>query len=292
VTRSNARWRGWAPRAALVAAVGLVSVGLTGCVPPKSYVALGDSYASGPLIPVQQTNPAGCLRSDHNYPHVVRPHLTLPVFRDVSCSGADTTDMTAAQSITGGANAPQFDALDAGTAAVSLTIGGNDIGFTSIIGNCISATNTGTPCHDHYMVNGRDQISALIAAAAVKVRAVLAGIHSRSPLAKIFVVGYLDILPDNGRSCYPQMPITAGDEPYLRDKEKELNSMLQTTADGNGAIYVDAYAASVGHDACQLPAVRWVEPLAPIGAAPVHPNSSGMLAAGTVLLAAMRARGL
>ena len=35
---------------------------------PITYVALGDSYTSGPDIPTQSTSPAGCLRSNHNYP--------------------------------------------------------------------------------------------------------------------------------------------------------------------------------------------------------------------------------
>jgi hypothetical protein len=43
---------------------------------------------------------------------------------------------------------PQFDALDSNTRAVSLTIGGNDIGFTEIIKNCVSLVNAGTPCQD------------------------------------------------------------------------------------------------------------------------------------------------
>ncbi len=66
--------RGRVGRAAFgtVAALGLV-VG-SGWVSPgtaapiQSYVALGDSYTSGPLIPQQQPNPLGCLRSDHDYP--------------------------------------------------------------------------------------------------------------------------------------------------------------------------------------------------------------------------------
>jgi hypothetical protein len=37
-----------------------------GRTPPESYVALGDSYTAGPIIPVQQNDPFGCLRSDHN----------------------------------------------------------------------------------------------------------------------------------------------------------------------------------------------------------------------------------
>lgn len=284
---------GWAPRVAIVALFACLPLIAAGCTPPKSYVALGDSYSAGPLIPAQQTDPAGCLRSDHNYPHLVRPSLTLPAFRDVSCSGAVTDDMTSSQSVSPGPNPPpQFNALDSATAAVSLTIGGNDIGFTSIIENCISATNTGTPCKNKYLVNGHDEISGRIVAATPKVKAVLQGIHQRSPNAKIFVLSYLDILPDDGSSCYPQMPITAGDAPYLRDKENELNSMLRTTAVDNGAIYVDTYTPSIGHDSCKLPTTRWVEPLAAINAAPVHPNATGMQGASAALLAAMHRNGL
>ena len=283
----------WTPRAALAGLVALVALGLAGCQPPRSYVALGDSYTAGPVIPVQQTDPAGCLRSDHNYPHLVAPSLNLPAFRDVSCSGATTADMTQSQNVTPGPNPPQFDTLDSNTTAVSLTIGGNDIGFTEIAENCSSAVNSGTPCQDKYVVNGDDTISDRIAATAPKVAAVLQGVHHLAPHAKVFVLAYLDILPDNGVGCYPQMPITDGDVPYLRDKEKELNAMLATQAAANNVSYVDSYTASIGRDACQLPTVRWVEPVVPVNpAAPIHPNLAGMQGAANVLLTAMRRNGL
>jgi lysophospholipase L1-like esterase len=192
-----------------------------------NYVALGDSYTAGPLIPAQQTDPAGCLRSDHDYPHLTAAALDGALLRDVSCSGATTGDMTNAQNVSGGSNPPQFDALGPNTDAVSLTIGGNDIGFVSIAENCSSARNSGTPCRDKYVVNGHDTIADRISSTAPKVAAVLRGIHDRSPHAKVFLLGYLDILPDNGTGCYPQMPITDGDVPYLRDKEKQLNAMRQ-----------------------------------------------------------------
>ncbi len=282
------------PSALLVSAVALVVLALTGCTPPRSYVALGDSYTAGPVIPVQQTNPVGCLRSDHNYPHLVAPGLNLPAFRDVSCSGATTTDMTQSQSVTPGPNPPpQFDALDSNTAAVSITIGGNDIGFTSIAENCSSLVNSGTPCQDKYVPNGDDTISDRINSTAPKVAAVLQGIRNRAPHAKIFLLGYLDILPDNGVGCYPQMPITDGDVPYLRDKEKQLNAMLRDATHGNSDVYVDTYTPSIGRDACQLPTVRWVEPVVPINpAAPIHPNGAGMQATANILLAAMHTNGL
>ena len=86
----------------------------------------------------------------------------------------------------------------------------------------------------------------------------------------------------------PWLPITPDDVPYLRDKEKELNGVLAADAAAAGATYVDVYGPSLGHDACQLPGVRWVEPLIPLApAAPVHPNALGMQGMAGVLVAAM-----
>jgi hypothetical protein len=110
-----------------------------------------------------------------------------------------------------------------------------------------------------------------------KVAAVLEGIRERAPNARIFVVGYLAILPESGPGCWPLMPITAEDVPYLRGVQKKLNAMLAKQAAANGATFVDAYTASIGHDACQLPVRRWVEPVVPASpAAPIHPNLFGM----------------
>ena len=287
------RWRNRAPEVSGVALMGLITLGLAGCTPPQSYVALGDSYSAAPANAVQDNNPPGCYRSDHNYPHLVAPNLSLPVFRDVSCSGAQTQDMTSSQSVSPSPNPPpQFDALDSKTRAVSLTIGGNDIGFTEIIKNCVSPVNSGTPCQNKYVVNGDDQISDRINATAPKVAAVLQGILSRSPKAKVFLLGYLDILPDNGMGCFPQMPITDGDVPYLRDKEKQLNAMLKSVTVANNGVYVDTYTPSIGHDACQAPTVRWVEPLAPVAPTyPVHPNPAGMNADRDILLPVMHQHG-
>jgi hypothetical protein len=50
-------------------------------------------------------------------------------------------------------------------------------------------------------------------------------------------------------------------------------------------VYVDTYKPSIGHDACQGPTQRWVEPLAPVPPTyPVHPNQAGMDAVSQILL--------
>jgi hypothetical protein len=270
--------------ASLLLAMLAVLAAFAGAARAANYVALGDSYAAGPIIP-NQIAPLGCLKSDHNYAHLAAPGIGLTL-RDPTCSGATTEDMTSPQSTELGTNPPQFDSLDAETTRVSLTIGGNDIGFSDIALDCVTVNPFSTPCKDKYDSGGKDQIAERIATTAPKVAAVLQGIHARSPAAKVFVVNYAAIFPETGFGCWPQMPIGFGDVPYLRAKEKELNAMLATQAAGNNATLVNWYNASIGHDACKGSSTRWVEPVVPTNpAAPIHPNLAGMQGAAGILAA-------
>ncbi len=249
-----------------------------------NYVGLGDSYSAGPLIP-NQLSPLGCLKSDHNYAHLAQPGVGLPL-TDASCSGATTYDMTHTQEVEFGSNPPQLDSLNAETELVSLTIGGNDIGFAEVATGCITLNPFATPCKDKYDSGGHDQLAERIAATAPKIAEVLQGIHARSPEAKILLLNYPAIFPTSGYGCWPQMPIGWGDVPYLRQTEQGLNAMLATQAAANGATLVDWYQASIGHDACKSHSHRWVEPLIPGElAAPIHPNQAGMQGAANLVVA-------
>jgi len=260
--------------AVLAALVATLTIGVAGAG-AANWAGLGDSYAAGPLIPNQQLNPLGCLRSDHNFAHLAAAQLGQSL-ADASCSGATTDDMTQSQDVTPGPNPPQFNALTATTRIVTLQIGGNDIGFTSILEHCASASPFGHPCRDKYVVNGHDTLGDRIAATAPKIAAVLQGTHARSPQARVFVVNYAAILPETGSGCWPVVPIAWADVPYLRGVEKALNTMLANQAAANGATIVDDYTASIGHDACKSPSTKWVEPLVPTSlAAPFHPNARG-----------------
>jgi lysophospholipase L1-like esterase len=274
-------------RALLTVFISMLVLAAPGTAGAQEYVALGDSYTAGPVIPLQVPI-FGCLKSNNNFPNLATRELGLSL-RDASCSGAETEDMANPQNVDpDGPNPPQFDRLTAATNIVTLQIGGNDIGFSGIAQDCFSESNEGTPCQDRYVVNGRDEISERIQATAPLVAAVLQGIKDRSPSARILVVNYAAILPHSGPGCWPQMPITDGDVPYVRAKQVELNSMLATEGAAAGAELIDWYGASVGHDACQPPAIRWVEPAVPVNAAaPVHPNLGGMMGASDLLVAAL-----
>ena len=270
------------------AALGMIAVvaaaGLTACEPvvPDTYVALGDSYTAGPLILDQSTDPLGCLRSTKNYPQVARTKIKATKFKDVSCSGATTSDFATAQGVTPGPNQPQFNALDANTKIVTIGIGGNDIGFSSIVKNCATLDPFSKGCKPDYVVNGRDLLAEKITATGPKIDSVLVETKKRAPSAKVFVVGYPTIIPETGSGCWPTVPIVGSDITYLRSVAKNLNAMLKARAQANGATYIDTATSSIGHDMCS--SSKWVEAIVPsTDAAPVHPNAKGMANTGNVV---------
>lgn len=254
----------------------------------ESYVALGDSYAAGPLIPLQTGLPPGCLRSSRNYPALVADTSGASEFRDVSCSGATTEDLFAPQTTSLGTNPPQLDALETDTEGVTLSIGGNDIGFAQIISECASRSPReprGAACRDFYTEDGEDELLERIEETAPKIEAALDAIDERSPDARVLLVGYPAILPDTGPGCFPVVPFSPGDVEYLRETEKALNAMLAEQAKQAGVDYVDTYTPFIGHDVCTLPGTKWIEGLVPTApAAPVHPNALGMLAMAQAVL--------
>ncbi len=262
---------------------------------PNAYVALGDSYTAAPLVPNPVGDPYDCGRSDHNYPHLVAAALKSPVFRDVSCASAQTKHMTQEQADLpfGGTNPPQFDALSPDTALVTIGIGGNDVGFGDAAQKCVQPLPPiGSSCKAFYTQGGRDQISERIKQAAPRVAKVLSQIRTRAPRARVFFVGYPSLLPDEGPGCYPYVPVLPEDVPWLRLKNKELNTMLKTQAKRNGATYVDWYKASIGHSMCELPGTAWVNGAVIVPPSyPAHPNTDGEAGAAVAVLAAITSSG-
>ena len=250
------------------------------------YVALGDSYTSGPSIPRQVD--VNCARSDRNYPSLVASERKVSTFEDVSCGGATTEQMWKAQ----GTNPPQLDALRRDTDLVTVQIGGNDIGFGSIIGTCAALSSqdlSGDPCRRHYTSSGADRLTLRILDTAPRIARVLRAVHAKAPRARVLVVGYPDLLPEDGSGCHPAVPFAAQDFPYLRDTGKRLNLMMRLVARLNRAEYVDTYGPTIGHDMCKAPEVRWVEPLQPASpAAPAHPNAKGEKAMARSVLKQLR----
>lgn len=258
-----------------------------------TYVALGDSYTSAPLSVNELGSPAGCLRSDQSYPALVARALHPAGFADVSCYGAHTADMLAAQQTLTGRNQAQLSALSRRDSLVTIQVGGNDVGFGQILATCAALSLTdpwGAPCRAHYDPGGTDRLDRAIAALRPRIAALLARARHRAPRARVLLLGYPDLLPARGDGCWPEVPVAHGDVAYLRGEEVRMNRMLAVQAARAADTFVDTYAPSVGHDACQPGTVKWVEGLIPSSVAlPFHPDAAGERAMAREVLAALRA---
>ncbi|WP_410571570.1 SGNH/GDSL hydrolase family protein [Amycolatopsis sp. cmx-4-61] len=262
------------------------TAGTAGAETAGEYVALGDSAAAGPLIPPWDLSSPGCLRSLLDYPHVAAKALGVPL-KDVTCSGATTADMTAPQQTPAGPVPPQLDALSEQTRTVTVTIGGNDIGLVGAATSCINLLPGSKPdCVDRYTAGGHDQLAEKIAAFEPVWGALLDAIHAKAPNAGVHVVGYGTYLPPDG--CWPIAPLTPRDANYIQGSIDRTNAALARQAAAHGAHYVDVRTASIGHDVCKLPGVKWFESLVPTSvAAPLHPNVDGMVAIGGLVASAV-----
>lgn len=249
------------------------------------YVALGDSFASSPLTGMPVGLPVGCYRTQNNYPRQVAAALRVAEFADRSCGGATTDNLFEPQSVIGGGNNPQLDAVTVDTTLVTIGIGGNDLGLAGLMQRCVKMVNTKTSCVEGYIAGDSDVLVQRIDQVAVRLEAALRVIKQRAPLATVLVVGYPVVAPYGGTGCFPQIPIADPDVAYLRDIQQRLNSALAWAADTRGATYVDTYTVSIGHGPCEMVGVKWIEGFVPdTAAAALHPNLLGQTAiAGEVL---------
>jgi len=257
----------------------ILCLALSGCAQaPLSggrYVAMGSSFAAGPGVGVSADQPSTrCARSAQNYAHVAATRLGLTLV-DVSCSGARTAHITGAWNEV----APQIDAVTADTVLVTMTIGGNDLGYIGNLGaaSCAAAALTACPPVD-------PPSPARYAALDRAMREVIAAVHARAPKARIIMVEYPRVLPDEGGCA--RAPLSSADAALARATAAKLAEITAQAAAAEGAGVLHASELSLGHDACA--AQPWMNGfLTDTGArAPVayHPNAAGMAAIGDALV--------
>lgn len=262
-----------------LALAGLAVAAFCAAVPAAAgavnYISIGDSYTSGPgITPYSPTAPANCGQSEKNYPHLVAAALSLTL-TDVSCGGATTSDETESQFE---GQPPQDEALSEATEVVSIGMGGNDHGlFGTLLNGCTQIdtfehTPGKSPCREHY----EGYVQATFAEDKPEQEAAIRHIKELAPHAKVFVVGYPEITPKKG-ICPTQFPWRETDLKWFRNGVQKVgNKMIKEGAKAAGAIFVDTFKPSEGHNACQSPSVRWIEPLVgSLTGVPVHPNAAG-----------------
>jgi lysophospholipase L1-like esterase len=252
------------------------------------YVALGDSFTAAPLVPTTDVA-GGCFRSDHNYPSLVAERLDVATFVDVSCSGADTTDLTGRQSTVQDATVPpQLRAVTPATDLVTVGIGGNDFDlFHTLVRTCVELRPrdpSGSPCAEDLASRGIDLVGET-RKIANRVETSLRRIQQRAPQAQVLVVGYLRLVPTSGRCA--DLPLARGDYAFGVRVSRALDAALARAARRTGAGFVDLYAASKGHDVCSED--PWVNGRRTLQgkALSFHPLAKGMESAADRVVAAL-----
>ncbi|MEU9117488.1 SGNH/GDSL hydrolase family protein [Streptomyces sp. NPDC048483] len=299
-TRKSTRTTKWSPKwSSAWTGAALLATTLTAAVTPAhaadpagtgTYVALGDSYAAGAGIPASS---AGlCLRSDHDYGRLVAAALAPTSYVDKTCAGAKVGALTMPQRDAGIViNGPQLDAVTPDASLVTLTIGGDDLGTSDIgfgdiavVCSALSLSNPlGAPCRDFY----GDTLTKRLDSAAAQLAEALQKVHAKAPKARVMVVGYPSVLPDDPKKCLGKMPVTTGDLAFLRSVLGELNDKVAKTSTVAGATYVDTLGPTKGHDSCASD--PWIEGLLPTSPTlPLHPDATGERVMADAVLSALR----
>lgn len=287
---------------ALAFAPGTAGIGSAAWAEPAptaglDYVALGDSYAAGLGLPNPTGTVPGCGQSTSSYPQQVALALGLSL-TDVTCSGANTFNILNTEQVTGaGTNPVQIGALTTDTDIVTVTIGGNDLGFSTIIGACLAASANGPTLNnpvpaDPQPLNcksflapdgGFDSLAAKIAAlVAPSLTATLTAINAAAPNAKVFVVAYPALMPDQAHTpaseCYASAPMpfpfTITDVKYLHGIQAQLDAALNGAAGAAGATFVPMFASTLGNTPCANNLNAFINGVIPSPAA-MHPNAAG-----------------
>ena len=242
------------------------------------YVALGSSMAAGPGIrPGAPAAPFGSGRSARNYAHLVAEQLRLDLV-DVTFSGATTAQVLTERQRSA---PPQVEALNGSEELVTITIGGNDVGYVPLL---MAASLPGVARRLPVLRELLDRDARLEALAGIgdALNAVGSAVRRRAPRARVIFVDYLTLLPPPGQPADP-----------LRPEHVELGRLVATrleeatagAADATGCELVRAAAASRDHHGWSnepwAVAAGWPLPWRP---APFHPNAAGMRAMAELII--------
>jgi lysophospholipase L1-like esterase len=241
----------------LGAAIAL-SVGLLSAVPATAaevhYVALGDSYSSGVGTGDYDSSSGSCHRSPDAYPSLWDSANHPASFDFVACSGAKTADVLA----------DQVSALSASTTLVSITIGGNDAGFSSVMTDCVEKGDSGCKtATDNAISYVRNTLPA-------DLDKTYASIKSHAPSAKVVVLGYPHMYQLGG-SCKAGISDTS--RTYINNASDVLDNTISTHAGSAGFSFADVRNPFSGHEICSSD--WWLNSLSWPVLESYHPNKAG-----------------
>jgi lysophospholipase L1-like esterase len=218
------------------------------------YVALGDSYSSGVGTRVFYNEEGGCERSPEAYgPKIAAARGYTLSFQ--ACSGAKTTDV----------NSKQLGTLSSTTALATITIGGNDAGFSNVIINCAL----------YYFTCG-SAINEANNFIATKLPGLLDttynDIRARATAAHVVVLAYPHLFTAEGKTCNVNF-LTSSNEKKLNETADKLDAVIKARAEAHSFTFVDPRNAFLPHEVCS--SSEWLNGQSNPLSESYHPNVLG-----------------
>ncbi|QDY76042.1 SGNH/GDSL hydrolase family protein [Streptomyces qinzhouensis] len=240
---------------ALLAVVGAAPAQAGTAAAPVDYVALGDSYSSGVGAGDYDSASGDCKRSNRAYPKLWAASNAPSSFAFTACSGARTNDVTA----------NQLGPLNSGTDLVSVTVGGNDAGFSDVMMTCVLQSESAC-------INRVNQAKAYVDATLPgRLDSVYGAIRAKAPAARVVVLGYPRFYKLGG-GCL--LGLSENERTAINGAADHLNTAVAKRAADHGYTFGSVVPAFTGHEICSsapwLHSVNWTN----IGDS-YHPTAAG-----------------
>jgi len=218
------------------------------------YVALGDSYSSGVGSGSYIGSSGDCKRSTKAYPYLWAAAHSPSTFDFTACSGARTGDVLSGQ----------LGPLSTATGLVSISIGGNDAGFSDVMTTCVLQS-------DSTCLSRIDTAKAYVDSTLPgQLDNVYNAISAKAPNAHVVVLGYPRFYK-LGTTC---VGLSETKRQAINGAADYLDTAIAKAAAGHGFTFGDVRSTFTGHEICSgsswLHSVEWLN----IGES-YHPTAAG-----------------
>ncbi|GAA1522091.1 SGNH family lipase [Streptomyces albidochromogenes] len=242
-----------APLLLIAATIGLAQPAYAAAAEQR-YVALGDSYSSGVGAGSYLADSGSCQRSSKAYPSLWAAANAPASFSFTACSGATTSTVKSSQ----------LTPLNSATTLISITAGGNDVGFASVMqtcvlqseATCVNAVNNAITQINNTLPGGLSSLYGTI--------------RSKAPQARVVVLGYPRFYQLNG-SCIAGL--SENERAAINRGSDALNGMLVKQAADAGFAYSSVVDEFTGHEICSGDA--WLHSVSVPVSNSYHPTATG-----------------
>ncbi|MGW5987244.1 SGNH/GDSL hydrolase family protein [Streptomyces anulatus] len=248
---------------ASVVTLALAAVAALGAAGPASaadsaaaggYVALGDSYSSGVGAGSYLSDSGDCRRSTNAYPYLWQAANSPASFDFVACSGATTSSVASSQ----------LGVLSSSTSLVSVTAGGNDVGFADVMQDCVLSSEA--TC----ISSVNNAVSQMNNSLPGSLDSLYDGIRARAPQAQVVVLGYPRFYKLAG-SCFAGL--TESERAAINNASDVLNDVIAKRSADAGFTFSSVVDEFTGHELCSGDA--WLHSVSVPIYNSYHPKAAG-----------------